>query len=245
MTAVACVLLMAGAAVAADLSQAARDLVAKHGDVVVPLRVVTSTKVTAGGREYPAQERQHEILGTVLDGSGLMVASNTAADPGSSQMMRRPGVKIESEIKGAKLIKKDGTELALKVVLTDKDLDLIFLAPEEKIELPNIGLGAKGAEPTLAADVIALGRLGALGDRQPSVSLAKVRSVVNKPRRFYVAQFEGNMLGCPAFDAAGKLVGLVVVHSRAGGQRQVMAIVLPAADVAEIMGQAKEELKEE
>jgi hypothetical protein len=243
MTAVFCVLMVATSA-AADLGAAARDIVAKHGDVVVPLRVVTSTKITAGGREYPARERQHEILGTVLDASGLIVASNTAADPSGSQMMQRPGMKVESEIKNAKLIKKDGTELALKIVLTDKDLDLIFLAPEEKAELANVGLAAKGAELALASDVVAVGRMGSLGDRQSTVTLSRVRAVVNKPRRFYVADFQGNMLGCPAFDAAGKLVGLVVVHSRSGGQQRAMAIVLPAADVAEIMAQAKEEMKE-
>ncbi|MFH1730071.1 MAG: S1C family serine protease [Planctomycetota bacterium] len=251
--------LACGPAIAADagLKAAAKAVVDKSAATVVPVKIVTSVKVTYRGREMPSRESESEVLGTVLDETGLIVTSDTAADPSRVGGGRQPGVKIESELKAVKLIRKDGTEVTLKIVLRDKDLDLMFLRPEKKLALPQLGVKKKGPKLAIADHVITLSRLEAVGDRQPSVSIVRVRAVIDKPRRFYVTDFASSMreLGCPAFTAAGELIGIVTIRVNRGGRAGMLPVILPVEDVLEDMQQieppegdeedkAKEEPKE-
>jgi len=229
--------LWCGAVFAAEagLKATAKSIVAKHGAAVVPLKVVTKVTGSRGSREHEAK-----LLGTVLDATGLIVTSNSVADPASAQKKARPELTIESEVKSAKLIetRKDGTEIPLKVVFRDRDLDLMFLRPEKKTALPHLGLKKKGPELELADDVIALSRLGAVGDRQLAVSLGRVLSVIDKPRRLYVANGVQASLGCPAFSAEGGLVGIFVLRvTPTPGRPQMLTPILPIGDVLEDMKQ--------
>jgi len=228
-----------GAAFAAevDLKAAARSIVARHGAAVVPLKVVTKVTGSRGSREHEAK-----LLGTVLDATGLIVTSNSVADPASAQKKARPELTIESEVKSAKLIetKTDGTEIPLKVVFRDRDLDLMFLRPEKKTKLAHLGLKKKGPELGLADDVIALSRLGAVGDRQLAVSLGRVLSVIDKPRRLYIVNGVQAALGCPAFSPEGEVVGIFVLRiTPTPGRPQMLTPVLPIADVLGDMRQIK------
>ncbi len=232
------------------LKDAVREVVNKHEAAVVSLKIVTSVKVTYQGREMPAREQESEVLGTVLDDSGLIVASNTALNPAEAQAADNPGLNIESEVKSAKLIPgaKGGAELPLKIVFRDKDLDLVFLRPETKTALPNVGLKQAGAELDILDNVILLTRLGAVGDRQPSVSVGTVHAVIKKPRRLYVLGLLDSVaaLGCPVFDLEGGLAGIVVLRTSKGGASggmlgaigsRMLPTVLPVADILEDMKQ--------
>ena len=251
--------LACGPAIAADadLRAAAKAVVDKGAATIVPVKIVTSVKVTYRGREMPSRESESEVLGTVLDETGLIVTSDTAADP-SQIRNQRSGSKVESELKAAKLIRKDGTEITLKIVLRDKDLDLMFLRPEKKLALPHLGVKKKGPALAIADHVITLSRLEAVGDRQPSVSIARVQAVIDKPRRFYVTDVAASVraLGCPAFTARGELVGIVTIRTNRGGRAGILPVILPVEDILEDMQQieppkedeeaeAKEEPKEE
>ncbi len=248
-----CVLVLAwGGAYGAEATfkDAVRAVVGKHEAAVVSLKIVTSVKVTYQGREMPAREQESEVLGTVLDDTGLIVASNTAVNPADAQAAENPGLAVESEVKSAKLIPgaKGGTELPLKIVFRDKDLDLVFLRPETKTALPNVGLKQAGPELDILDNVILLTRLGAVGDRQPAVSVGAVHAVVKKPRRLYVLGLLDSVaaLGCPVFDLEGGLAGIVVLRiSRSGGSggllgaigSRMLPTVLPVADILEDMKQ--------
>ncbi|MFO7899251.1 MAG: serine protease [Planctomycetota bacterium] len=236
-------LLLATRALAAeeDLSRAARSVVEQYGDAVVPLKVVLSVQIK--GRD---QEQKYEALGTVLDESGLIVASNTAVDPFSRQS------KVNSEVKSVKLLRKDGTERKLKIVLRDKELDLMFLQPEEDVELTGLGVAAAGPTLELADRAIVLSRLGPVGDRQPAVLVGRVEAVVTKPRRLYVTATVGSMsaLGCPVFTRGGKPVGILTMRvSKAAGAGRIggklrantLPAVLPIIDLLDDIKQAKGE----
>ena len=235
-----------------DLKAAAKAVADSAGAAVVPLKIVTSTQITYEGREWPREENESEVLGTVLDETGLIVTSNTAANPAESPFFFDAELKVDSQVKGTKLIRKDGTEVALKIVLRDKDLDLMFLRPEKKIDLPHVGLKKKGPELALGDHVITLSRLGAVGDRQPRVAVGRVQAVVDKPRRFYVAGGGAGMAlpGCPVFTAKGELVGIGIIRAisrkarggfiRRAGSPTTLPVVLPVADVLEDMEQIEE-----
>jgi hypothetical protein len=238
--ALACVLALAvagqGRAAGPNLKAAARKAIEEHAPAVVPLRIVTSVQITYPGREIPNREREARVLGTVLDKTGLIVTSNTGADPASAIRPTQPGVKVDSEIKSARLIQTDkgGAEQPLRVVFRDRDLDLMFLRPEEKLPLSFLALKEKGPELELADDILVVSRLSAVGDRQPAVTLGRIQAVVNKPRRFYVSRTSA--LGCPAFTAQGDLVGIFVrrVSTAAQpGRTRAMTVILPVVDIAE------------
>jgi len=226
----------------ADLTAAAKAVFDKNAAAVVTVKIVSSVKVTYQGREMPSRENESEVLGSVLDETGLIVTSNTAADPTKAGRGMRPGLKVDSELKAAKLIQKDGTELTLKIVLRDKDLDLMFLRPEKKLSLPHLGVKAKGPELAIAQPVITLSRLEAVGDRQPSVLLSRVQAVVDKPRRFYVTSVANSMrsLGCPTFTAKGELIGIVTIRVNRGGRVGMLPTILPIEDVLEGIKEIKE-----
>ena len=233
---------VASAADANDIAAAAKAVFDKHAASVVTIKVVTSVKVTYQGREMPTRESESEVLGSVLNETGLIVVSNTAADPARARGPSRPGLTVDSELKATKLIRKDGTELALKIVLRDKDLDLMFLRPEKKLALPHLDVKQKGPELAIAERIIMLSRLEAVGDRQPSVLLSSVEAVIDKPRRFYVTSLGNSMrsLGCPVFTAGGELVGIVTIRMNRGGRIGMLPTILPIKDVLEGVQQIKE-----
>ena len=239
----AALFLLAFATTAPADAQAVRELVARDGEAVVPLRIVLSMKVTMQGREMPSQERENEALGTVIDKTGLIVSSYFAVDPVGATSNLRTEEQIDSEIKTAKLVMKDGTELPLKVVLRDADLDLIFLRAQQPIELPAaVTLSEKGPDLELGDEVIVLSRLGTVGNRVPSVAPDCVQAVIDKPRRLYVTDTISSItaLGCPAYTSKGELAGIVTMKVSAdeaaagvlGGLRsQILPAILPVADV--------------
>ena len=232
--------LLGGAAHAGDdLKAGAKTVAKKYGAAIVPIKIVISTQVTRQGQALPARENESEVFATVLNDDGVMVTSNLAADPSSALRSNQPGIKIESNIKSAKLIQKDGTELALKIVLRDKDLDLMFLRPEKKAKLANVGMGKTGAKLALVDDLLVLSRLGAIGDRELKVAITRVQAVITKPRRFYVTDFLTGMtaLGCPVFNSKGQMAGLVVMRIQTEARGNRLPVILPVADIAEDIGQ--------
>ena len=238
--ALVCLAILSGAAPAADtdLKAAAKILVERNATSIVMLKVVRSIKATIRGREMPSKEEESEVLGTVLDETGVIVASNIAVDPTELQG-GGPGFEIESEIKAVRLIRKDGTEVALKIVLRDKDLDLIFLRPEEPLDLPHVAIQEDGPEADITDPVIILSRLGPVGDRQPFVAIENVRAVVDKPRRFYVTSLgaSSRALGCPVFNADGEMIGIMTIRVTRAGRVATLPVVLPVADIVEDMQQ--------
>ncbi len=236
-------LLLPGHARSDELAEATRGMVERYGDSVVTLKVVAA----AGDREHT-----YEAQGTVLDASGLIVASNLAVDPFSHY----PGA--DSEIKSVSLIREDGTELPLERLLRDEDLDLLFLRPEaeegEEVELSHIEAGDEGADLELAEQVVVLSRLGPTDDREHAVLIGRVQAIITRPRKMYVVGMLGGVgtmgvLGSPVFDTEGRPVGIMVVrHSGRDvrgqigrGQDAYMAVVLPIAEMSDGIKQAKGE----
>jgi hypothetical protein len=239
--------LLGGVAFAGDdLKAGGRELAKKHGAAIVPVKIVSSLQITRNGQAMPARENEAEVFATVLDATGLMVTSNLAADPAGAVGSSQPGIQVESNIKSARLIQPDGTERALKIVLRDKDLDLMFLRPEKPATLTHVNMGKTGPELNLMDDLLVLSRLGAIGDREVKVSLSTIEAVITKPRRFYVTNFIAGMtaLGCPAFDSKGQLAGVMVMRVQAGASSDRLPVVLPVADIAEDAAQIEPPDKE-
>jgi hypothetical protein len=235
-----------------DVKAAARATAAKSAKAVVTVKIVV--KIKFGGRE---QEQDLEVLGTVIDPSGLTVASAAAVEPtsmmggfgrggrrgGGGDGGGRPGV--ESEITDTKILLDDGTEIEADVVLKDANLDLAFIKPREPQKLDAVALAPRGKPLEMLEEVFAVTRLGRGDMRSTAVALGHVRAVVKGPRTYYVCTPEVSASqGCIAFGADGAPLGIFVlkVSGEGGGRggRDVSAILRPVEDVLEIAKQAKE-----
>jgi hypothetical protein len=264
MAAAALAACMAGAprpAAADDIDAVARGVAAKSAKSVVTVKLVI--KLKAGGRE---QEEKLEIVGTVIDPSGLTLVSASAIEPtamlggaGGRRGGRGGGAggggeapRIESEVGETAIVLDDGTEVEADVVLKDQDLDLAFIRPREAQKLPAVELKPRGRAPELLEHLFTVTRLDRAEGRATAVVLGAVKAVVKGPRTFYVCTREVSTgtQGCVAYGADGAPLGVFVVKLNApaegGGGRGrgagglASTILRPVEDVLEIVKQAKD-----
>ncbi|MFH1024079.1 MAG: serine protease [Planctomycetota bacterium] len=230
-------------------ADAGREILAKYQDAVVHVRLVLKITISRGGQAQ-TQEQKVEATGTVLDSSGLTLVSLSQTDPGALMSARLPaGVEMTSDVSDAAFLYPDGKEIPAKIVLRDKDLDMAFVRPAEKLAAPAAAVAlAQDAKLRILDEVVILSRLGKIASRVPSVTLNRIASIVEKPRTFYNPEGPGaNSLGAPAFTLDGKLIGVILLRSlktegRVGAEPP-MAIILPVADILESAKQAPEEAK--
>jgi S1-C subfamily serine protease len=222
---------------------AGRALVKRFADTVVSVEMVISVKVTMGDRAMPPQENKVEVNGTVLSPSGLTVTALSAIDPRSQleAMRERSRQKMElgeTEYKEVKLRLANGTEVPAVVVLKDADLDLAFIAPLVDAAVPATVFPFVKLEDAVSSELLgsfySIARASKNLQRTPVVKLSTVAGIVEKPRRLYLLTDQA--IGAPIFDAAGHVLGVTVQHLANG--RPSGAVVLPAADIAEVAKQA-------
>lgn len=260
----AALLSTSGLAMAASggLHASATKLHENHRDAVVWLSVIAKVSMSADGDAPPqvkaqlaGQERETtiETTGTFIDESGLLVTALAQLDQSSmvdgktvNTPMGAIKLKARSEIQEIKAIMPDGTEIPADLVLKDADLGLGFIKlrmdsdEAEGVEIQAIDLTDSG-EGKLLDDCVALGRLDDSLQREPSVMTAEISGIVTRPRKLYRVRTDS--IGCPVFLADGKLLGISVVRKPAGdiGQNTNLSpVILPAAEVAKLAGQAKE-----
>lgn len=236
---------------AADTRDVARNALAKHRDAIVTVKLTLKQRFIADGRERNTSESQLEIAGTLLTPEGLTVVSDVASNP-AAMAANAPGsnTRLDTETGAVEIVLPDGREVPARFVLRDSDLDLAFLMPRDPVaDLPSVEL-EDVPTPRPLDDLIFLFPLAKSLGREIAVAIDPVRGVIEKPRTFVVADsFIGlQSLGCPAFDAGGRAVGLVVMRRSpirarpSGGFRDMFEflnpVVLTASDVDAVAEQA-------
>ena len=217
---------------------------------VVTVQVVIKISSSGGSR---STENRQEIIGTVVDPSGLTVVALSACDP--SDMYQRmvaqsSQYKVEIEVTDLKILLEDGTEVPAQIVLRDKDLDLAFIRPKSKPASPMPAVDfSKSAPAQVLDEVITLNRLNSAAGRAYAVSVERISAVIQKPRTFYIpdSRMTSTALGSPAFALDGSLVGVLVMRavsakSGSGGNLRdnTTSIILPAEDILKAAKQAPE-----
>jgi hypothetical protein len=252
--AVAALALVAPALARADEAgtrKAARAAMARYGPALVTVRLTVKSRMVFEGREQASPEYTLDVQGTVIAPDGLTVVADSASNPASMFQGGEDDTRFETETSEAKLVLQDGREFAARFVLRDEGLDLAFLAPVSPVPaLPCVRFD-KAPVPAPLDDLVLLSQLGRSLNREVGVTLGHVRAVVKKPRTFVVPGLLDGLLGRggPAFDGAGRPVGLVVLRRSPRSQADgpggrdpfdgMNAVVLAGADVQEIAGQAQ------
>lgn len=231
-----CLLLISTMVYADEAARRARTVADEWHDAVVTLKIVLEMN------EY---ENKVEVMGTIIEETGLCVVSLSSFDPSSTQY----GYDTEVKVKDIKIIHSDGREVPAAIVLRDKDLDLAFVRPLEKPTGTVVAVNLEeDASVEAMEQVLLLSRLGSMSGYAPYLSLCRVQSVVKKPRTFYVPDFIGILsgLGTPAFTLDGKVVGVLLLRVTQaqtsgmgdifGGIRDmgVLPIILPAAEILNV-----------
>ncbi|MDK1021544.1 MAG: hypothetical protein QGD90_07895 [Candidatus Hydrogenedentes bacterium] len=243
----------------ASLSSAAADEVAvkgrqildAHKGAVVTILLVLKRKVSFPGRPSRDSESKVEATGTVISPDGLTVVSLALTDPASlmemmSESTPRAGeFKMETELRDAKILLEDGTEVPAEIILRDRELDMAFVRPLEKYDTPfaYIDISDPGA-PDYLDQVISINRMGKVAGRVYSVSVERIDAIVRKPRTFYIPGKDttNTGLGSPAFTLDGDFIGVFLIRAikRTGGGSgdNIMTVILPAIDIADAAEQA-------
>jgi hypothetical protein len=236
---------------ASEIRAVARETLATHREAIVRVTLTLTQRLIADGRERNTRESQLEIAGTLLTPEGLTVVSDLASNP-AAMAANAPGsnTRLDTETGSVEIALPDGREVAARFVLRDADLDLAFLMPREPLEdLPSVELVDVPA-PRPLDELIFLFPLSKALNREIAVAVESVRAVIERPRTFLVADsFVGvQALGCPAFDASGRALGLVVMRRSpvmarpSGGFRDMFEflnpVVLTTSDVVAVAEQA-------
>ena len=242
------------------LIQTGHDIADQLSDSIVTVRVIMTLKMSFGGQDQPEQEIQQELMGTVVTPDGLTLMPLSQFDP-SGMLQKLYGARaaefqMDTRVKNIVLIVNKKKEIKAREVLRDPDLDIALFKPVEKSQEPMICIDIRNtAEPGLLERVIALGRLGRVGDRETSVMTGEIQSIIHKPRTFYVPSSElaSGGLALPVFNVRRELIGFVSMRifapdanmNFAMGQGNELAIILPASDVQEMVAQAREDTENE
>jgi hypothetical protein len=237
---------------AAGVRETGRQLIGDRGAAIVTVAIVSTVKVTYGNQDIPEREVKSETSGTVIGPDGLTIIPLAAIDPTSMyKEMMSEGMSFDNRVKSIKLVVRKETEIPATVVLRDADLGVAFLRPLEKPAQPLTAIDLKdAAEPELLEEVCVLARMGKVADNELGAMTGEIQAIVSKPRKFYVpsAELASGGFGVPIFTAQSKLVGIVLMRVAPGGDDTesfggggdggMLAIILPAADVQEVAGQA-------
>ena len=220
-----------------DIAQAGRAVLKKYQDAVVTVRVVA--KISIPGRES-SQEAKIDVVGLTVDATGLVVASLSGVDP-SAKISHMAGREVQTEIADVKIVLADRTEIPAALVLRDKDLDLAFVRPTEKLAKPAtfIPLTAT-ARPEVLDQVIILARNLLTHRLEPIVGDVRIAAIADKPRLFYIGTpaLQFNTPGSAVFSLDGQLLGQLLIQR---GAKSTWGVIIPAADIADSAKQAPAE----
>jgi hypothetical protein len=185
-----------------EVATAIQRTLERHAATVVPIDVKVSVEIQ--GR---VQEMDNQILGTVVDSTGLVIAAKGAIAPEPPDPRMREQIKIRPV--SIHLVFDGGkTRRLARIAHEDSALSLVFLQIEDTKGLKLSGLDmSQVAAPKLGDRIYGPARLDAGFGHAPFVSLKRVTGQITQPRKAWLTAGEG-VPGLPSFNAAGQLVGM-------------------------------------
>lgn len=247
-----------------EMRSVGRSIFESSQKTVVTIKLVMNLEFA--GRE---EEEKAEVIGTIIDPSGLTVLSAYSLDPGASIKLLADSMggaangapSFDTTIRQAYFVMEDGIEIEAEVVLKDTDLDIGFVRPREPGRVfPAANLISRGKPPQVLEDIFVVSRLSRGANREPAVSLGMIRAEIKGPRPFYMCdeQITVDGLGCIAYAADGASLGLIVTKQNKdfgagrmsallgmlmggglGRATPFLPILRPVEDVLELAKQAK------
>ncbi len=246
-----------------EIAATARKTLQTYEKAIISLSAVL--KFEAKGMDIPGLDQEHktQCVAAIIDPTGLAITSLTNLNPQNAMgkiRVNRGGVpqtlELDCQIQEVKYRLADGSEVPAHVVLKDEDLDLAFLAPLKPMDKATeaktavLPVGNAAPQPELLDYTILIGRTGEDLNYNPTLNLGRILSILSTPRTCYLGTSGG--LGSPVFDHHGKVLGIICrcVKAESGesssltrSSAMLNQLILPVADVAKLVPQAKDEMK--
>ncbi|MFQ5490135.1 MAG: trypsin-like peptidase domain-containing protein [Phycisphaerae bacterium] len=227
-------------------------LVKDKSPALVTVKFVLKVKSPGGERE-----RETEVTGLMIEGTGLVVCANSQLGGMITLMARARGMgsSVTANPTDIKVLVGDDTEgVDATLLARDTELDLAWVKIDEPASKPYAHIElSRRADAKIGTPTFSIRRMGKFFDRVAVISEGWIGAIAHKPRDLFVA--EGAMTvepGLPIFTADGALVGLFVIQMpeteealsalESGNSMQDMArgLILPAAEVAKATARARE-----
>ncbi|HSM50474.1 MAG TPA: serine protease [Thermoanaerobaculia bacterium] len=177
------------------------------------------------GAEQEEREQALEARGALVSPRGLVMLSNShlSAARWSEQLGAGAVGELSVQLVPAEirvLLEGEEEERPAVLVASDAELDLAFvqLEPPPAGALPFVDFSAPGA-PAVGARFAVVSRLGTAFDAAPYLETARLAGQVRRPREAWILDGVVTAFGLPAFDLAGRPLGvLTTVLSRTTGR---------------------------
>lgn len=244
--------------------QKAREILKNHQGAMVAVSALCKMDMSETGLPIQigglGEAQETGCVGVVVDESGLTVVSYAALNPmeklGGMMSIHMgeddngPEIKPKHTLSCVQIHTADGKDIPARVVFKDKELDLAFIMPdlkegEKAPAFAPIKLAAGAAAKELD-DVVVLTRHGKNLGYQPIVTMARVSSVITKPRPMYDLTTSIRP-GALVFVPDGQLLGVVLMMGgeEKGGLMGMMGggdevLVLPTSEIVKLCAQAKD-----
>ncbi|MCA8961265.1 MAG: trypsin-like peptidase domain-containing protein [Planctomycetes bacterium] len=198
---------VAQAPAAAPAANGYASIVERVAPSIVTVNFVIRMDISMMGQSQ-SEEIRSAVAGVAV-ANDMVAVSLTALDPaGSSPFADQMDIKA--------------TPVSLRVVFgnSDKDLEAELAAKDPKLGLAFLKvkeLGETKVQPLTTEDApsaglgdefIVVNRLSKNFDYAPHFQRGLITGTIEKPRRAYIIQ-GGSTLGLPAFDSAGRLIGIL------------------------------------
>lgn len=233
-----------------------RELIAERGDAVIRIEIVQNIKSSYGGQQFE-QERKSEVNGFFVDADGLLVSTLSSVDQGQFYSSFTEGEdQFVTQVRSAKYILADNTEVPAAIVLRDTDRDIVFFKPLEEREGPYVylELAEREGHPGILEETFTLARMSRIARRTLIGMSGEIQGVITRPRAFYIPHGELATAGTgtPMFNSSGEVIGMGATYLFPGGRSAVseqdesmLFIITPTIDIVDILPDAKAASPEE
>ncbi len=217
---------------------------------IVSVKFVLNLRVTMIGRgEMPAQERNVEARGVLVNDRGLVLTSNTTFNP---QLGFPPQFRNRIEVKSTHrelrvLFGNEEEEYEAQIVARDSKLGLAFI---QILDLKGRKVAPvdfkDGGVLRVGQDLYGVTRLPRGFDCAPMLGKLTVTARVEKPREMWAIAGSFGGMGLPVFDLSDRPVGVLSVQHAAGGAGGggSATFLLPARKVRTSIEQAEKRAEE-
>jgi hypothetical protein len=232
------------------------DLLDRVAPAIVAVDQVYQVRLTYQGQVVMEQEMPAPGLGAVVDPTGLIVVG----DVGHLTKAFERGMEGMSLVLAPRSMKVtfpgDPKEHDAVLVVRDSNVGVAFLQVLDlgDRKLPTVDLAQGGEGPRLGQDLLGVRRLGRGFDHAPEALRLSVSESILQPRRMWGLRGDFQEHGLPAFDLAGRPVGLVTVQfgsegidmgaAMMGGGIAARPCLLPLDVVRPLVEQAKKRVPE-
>lgn len=235
------------------LAEKGMELLEANKDAIVLVKAVV--EIQGGGQlamMMGGSENERSASGVIVDEGGLVILPYNLLDITgllgdlAARYEAEEGVKLRTDIKDIRIRLGNGSQIPARMVFKDEDLGICFVAPLEELKESDrkairvLSVDAEVADPGVMDQLIGVGRLSESLDFTPCLEVGRIRAVVQKPRKQYVADISPGM---PVFTTEGRLAGFSVILPVGGGERGANPVILPAGEVVKLASEAKKALK--